>query len=339
MWLPIVDYADGYGFTYGARVSFVDTLGPRSRISVPAHVGRRTQGRSRSRSHLRARAVQPHRRGVVAQPPREPAFRDRRHAPRSAAARRARRHAVAAAGRWRAADQRRVRRHRRNVTSRRASMSSSTRARIRPFPAMPSTSIAGVEQLRFEGGRNVRAMDGGCPRLSSGWSDRSVLALRASSSQASDPLPAYEQALLGGTPTLRGYELRLSGRRQPGGCVRRSACAADLAAARGAFRRQGVRRRGHGLPVRREALRSALRSRQSAAACSSPPRSCALASTSPGRDARIERPALALRAWSRRSQSSTSPPGPGSALFSRPARLQGEASRSPAQDPLRRWYR
>ncbi|MGH9175009.1 MAG: POTRA domain-containing protein, partial [Vicinamibacterales bacterium] len=35
MWLPILDYADGYGFTYGARVSFVDTLGPRSRISVP----------------------------------------------------------------------------------------------------------------------------------------------------------------------------------------------------------------------------------------------------------------------------------------------------------------
>ena len=35
MWLPIVEYADGYGFTYGARISFVDTLGPRSRISVP----------------------------------------------------------------------------------------------------------------------------------------------------------------------------------------------------------------------------------------------------------------------------------------------------------------
>ena len=35
MWLPILDYADGYGFTYGARISFVDTLGARSRISVP----------------------------------------------------------------------------------------------------------------------------------------------------------------------------------------------------------------------------------------------------------------------------------------------------------------
>jgi hypothetical protein len=35
MWLPVLDYADGYGFTYGARVSFVDVLGRRSRVSVP----------------------------------------------------------------------------------------------------------------------------------------------------------------------------------------------------------------------------------------------------------------------------------------------------------------
>lgn len=35
MWLPIVRYDDGYGFTYGARVSFVDAIGVRSRVSVP----------------------------------------------------------------------------------------------------------------------------------------------------------------------------------------------------------------------------------------------------------------------------------------------------------------
>jgi outer membrane protein assembly factor BamA len=35
MWLPILSYADGYGFTYGARVSFVGALGPRSRLSMP----------------------------------------------------------------------------------------------------------------------------------------------------------------------------------------------------------------------------------------------------------------------------------------------------------------
>ena len=35
MWLPVLQYQEGYGFTYGARVSFVDRLGPRSRITVP----------------------------------------------------------------------------------------------------------------------------------------------------------------------------------------------------------------------------------------------------------------------------------------------------------------
>jgi len=39
MWLPILHHEDGYGLTYGARVSFVDTLGDRSRISVPMSWG------------------------------------------------------------------------------------------------------------------------------------------------------------------------------------------------------------------------------------------------------------------------------------------------------------
>ena len=35
MFLPIVSYADGYGFTYGGRVSTVDLLGIDERLSVP----------------------------------------------------------------------------------------------------------------------------------------------------------------------------------------------------------------------------------------------------------------------------------------------------------------
>lgn len=35
MFLPVLRYNDGYGFTYGARVTFVDTLGRGSRVSVP----------------------------------------------------------------------------------------------------------------------------------------------------------------------------------------------------------------------------------------------------------------------------------------------------------------
>jgi len=35
MFMPILHSEDGYGFTYGGRIAFVDRLGPRSRITVP----------------------------------------------------------------------------------------------------------------------------------------------------------------------------------------------------------------------------------------------------------------------------------------------------------------
>ena len=35
MWLPVLAFEDGYGLTYGARVSFVDALGRQTRVSVP----------------------------------------------------------------------------------------------------------------------------------------------------------------------------------------------------------------------------------------------------------------------------------------------------------------
>jgi outer membrane protein assembly factor BamA len=39
MVMPILNYADGYGFTYGARIAFLDPLGPRSRVAVPLSWG------------------------------------------------------------------------------------------------------------------------------------------------------------------------------------------------------------------------------------------------------------------------------------------------------------
>ena len=37
--MPILDYAEGHGFTYGARVSLVDVLGERGRLTVPLTLG------------------------------------------------------------------------------------------------------------------------------------------------------------------------------------------------------------------------------------------------------------------------------------------------------------
>ena len=35
MWMPVLKHEDGYGFTYGARLAFRDSIGDRSRVSVP----------------------------------------------------------------------------------------------------------------------------------------------------------------------------------------------------------------------------------------------------------------------------------------------------------------
>ena len=45
MFMPILHSEDGYGFTYGGCVSFVDRLGPRSRVSVPLTWGGERQAR------------------------------------------------------------------------------------------------------------------------------------------------------------------------------------------------------------------------------------------------------------------------------------------------------
>lgn len=39
MFLPILHYEDGYGFTYGVRFALPDVIGPRSRLSVPLSLG------------------------------------------------------------------------------------------------------------------------------------------------------------------------------------------------------------------------------------------------------------------------------------------------------------
>ena len=45
MFLPILSSEDGYGLTYGARISFVDRFGPRSRITIPLSWGGERQAR------------------------------------------------------------------------------------------------------------------------------------------------------------------------------------------------------------------------------------------------------------------------------------------------------
>jgi outer membrane protein assembly factor BamA len=73
------------------------------------------------------------------------------------------------------------------------------------FPRNAVHAVAALEQLRFDGGPRIarRTLDA---RGYVGLFRSSVLALRVTTSQSRDPLPRYEQALLGGISTLRGYD-------------------------------------------------------------------------------------------------------------------------------------
>jgi outer membrane protein assembly factor BamA len=78
--------------------------------------------------------------------------------------------------------------------------------RIDPgFPRNALHLTAGVEQLRFDGGHQAARWTTDL-RGYVGVFGSTVVALRAATSTSGGALPAYEQALLGGTSTLRGYE-------------------------------------------------------------------------------------------------------------------------------------
>ena len=57
MWLPVLNYQEGYGFTYGARFSFVDLLGPRTRVSTPLTWGGERQAQVELERTFTRRAV------------------------------------------------------------------------------------------------------------------------------------------------------------------------------------------------------------------------------------------------------------------------------------------
>ena len=82
MFLPILDYDDGYGFTYGGRVSTIGMLGMGERLSVPLTWGGTRRAAIEGDRHVQDRAAEPRRIDVRHLAEREPALRNRRSARR-----------------------------------------------------------------------------------------------------------------------------------------------------------------------------------------------------------------------------------------------------------------
>ena len=205
MWLPVVRREDGYGFTYGARLSFVDLLGRRTRVSVPlTWGGERRAAAEVERTFGRGPFSRVH--GSVGVWRREHPADDvpERRVEATARAERAvapwlrvggsvRRSHVWFAGPVETASAAGV------------DIALDT-SRNPAFPRDAVQAHVAWERLWFERAPDTsrRTID---LRGYVGLPGSAVLAVRGQQTQAGGPLPRYAQALLGGTSSLRGFRL------------------------------------------------------------------------------------------------------------------------------------
>jgi outer membrane protein assembly factor BamA len=205
MWMPVFGYEDGYGFTYGARISLVDVLGRSTRVSAPL-----TWGGERRASLLVERTFA---RGPISRVEVSGGVWRREFPPTGEGQRR-----DFVAGRL----ERTIRSWTRIAGRAEVANVSlgATRDRVRSAgvegvidtrrdPAFARNAVyvaAAWEGLWFDNAPDTsRATIDARGYL--GLPGKAVLVGRVQHVWTADRLPAYEQQLLGGTATLRGFEL------------------------------------------------------------------------------------------------------------------------------------
>jgi len=210
MFLPLVSYTDGYGLSYGAQFSFADVLGKRSRIGVPL-----TWGAERRVAVELERKFQhgPVSRleggtGIIR---REHPFYDvpDRRGEVWARAERALRLALRVGGgvRWSDIAFGGESTPAFDLDDRLLASGVDLTLDTRADPTFPRNAVyarAAWEHLDFEAqpARNRTTLEG---RGFVGLFGSSVLALRATQGRADGALPPYEQWLLGGPSSVRGF--------------------------------------------------------------------------------------------------------------------------------------
>ena len=203
MFMPILGSEDGYGFTYGARVSFVDRLGPRSRVSVPLTWGGERQARVQLERSFQS--------GPIERVAGEFGIGRRNNPHYETSDRRFTSGAriESAPARWLrfGAGGKRDEVRFGDVADRVMRVGADVTIDTRVDPAFPRNAIHatfGIDRVDFDAGRaNQRTAD---MRGYVGLFGQNVLALRALSITTDTPLPRYEHNLLGGAENLRGYD-------------------------------------------------------------------------------------------------------------------------------------
>ena len=202
LWLPILNKRDGYALTYGARFSFVDPLGPRTRISMPiTWGGERRAAVEVERSFERGPLTTL--RGTASLQRRENPHFNVPDLRREVVI-----HGERALTSWlRAGAHGRVTRvtfgeTNGNAAARYQAAGAHLTLDTRVDPSFPRNAVhttVGWERLAGAGLWNADL------RGYVGLVRSAVLALRGQAIRADAPLPLSEQALLGGSDSLRGY--------------------------------------------------------------------------------------------------------------------------------------
>jgi len=205
MFMPILRSDDGYGFTYGARFSFVDVLGRRTRLSVPLSWGgerRATVELERRFEHGPFSRILAHG-GVTRREHPSLDIGDRRAGGGLRVERSLGRWFRVGGGgsTWDVAFG--------EFGDRLSTLGADVVVDTRRDPAFPRNAVygsLGVERLWFDGSADTTRLTADA-RGFLGLFGQSVLAVRAFHTSAADPLPSFEQAMLGGDATLRGFKL------------------------------------------------------------------------------------------------------------------------------------
>jgi hypothetical protein len=216
-WLPVLNYADGYGMTYGVRVAFADVIGNRSRVSVPLTWGGERRAGVELERAFDSGPVSFVKVGGSVNRRVNPFYEvsDLRQEARVEVDR--------AIGPWlRAGAHGRVAHvdFGDDYAARHTAAGVHLIADTRIDPSFPRNAVdarIGWERIGFStGGPSTRPDGSPGPRSGAGrWltdargyigvGGSTVLALRGQISRADAPLPPPEQALLGGGDSLRGY--------------------------------------------------------------------------------------------------------------------------------------
>jgi len=205
MWLPILRFEDGYGATYGARFSFLDVLGRQTRVSVPLSWG----GERRASVDVEKRFN----RGPLTRLIADAGVTRREHPTldvadrRTGAGLRAERAFSAAF---------RVGAHARvsdvqfgNIADHLRSAGVDATLDTRRDPAFPRNAVfasIGVERLWFDESEDASRVLTDV-RGYVGLVRQIVFVARVQQVWSADPLPPFEQPLLGGADSLRGFRL------------------------------------------------------------------------------------------------------------------------------------